>query len=46
VQCLLDLIPLVITEKWVKGNYTGKNKEIKLILKEEANHLVTSFQQQ
>jgi hypothetical protein len=43
-KCLLRIIPITILAEWVKGHYTGKDKEYKHDLNTMADSLATSYQ--
>jgi hypothetical protein len=45
VQHLLSLIPITIATEWVKGNYTGRNREYKHDLNDKADCLARDYQQ-
>ncbi len=40
---LLNIIPITIVAQWVKGHYTGKDREYKHDLNDIADSLATSF---
>jgi len=45
-RALIQLIPLIITSKWVKGHYEGKGKQYKHTINAEADKLAGEFQDQ
>ena len=42
-KTLLHLIPVSVAAEWVKGHYTGKDKEFKHTLNDTADKLATKF---
>jgi hypothetical protein len=43
IRSLIDLLPITVTYEWVKGHYTGKNKEFQHYLNDDADDLVRGY---
>jgi hypothetical protein len=43
-QSLLQLLPIAISNEWVKGHYEGKNKQYQHHLNEEADEIAGTYQ--
>jgi hypothetical protein len=43
-QSLLTLIPITITTQWVKGHYTGNQRDYKHSLNEEVDQIASKYQ--